>query len=70
MKKVILMFSLFVGLVSINGIPIVGNEKNVFELALPKEVPEITQVKIKVNKHNLNSRQLRNMSWLRYVDKV
>jgi len=69
MKKVILGFALFVGLISLNGLPVIGNEKNLKELAKLDKIVQLAQKQINLSKHNLTTKQLRQMSWLRYVVK-
>ena len=68
MKNVVLGFALFVGLVSANGLPVIGNEKNLKELVPQEKIVQVAQ-KQNLSKHNLTTKQLRQMSWLRYVAK-
>jgi len=68
MKKVVLGFALFLGLISLNRLPVIGNEKNLKELVTPEKITQVVQ-KQNLSKHNLTTKQLRQMSWLRYVAK-
>ena len=67
MKKVILGFALFVGLISLNGLPVIGNEKNLKELAKLDKIVQWVQKQTNLSKHSLTTKQIRQMSWLKYL---
>lgn len=68
MKKVVLAFALFVGLISLNGMPVIGNEKNLKALATPEKIEQVVQ-KQNLSRHSLTTKQIKQMPWLRYVAK-
>ena len=73
MKELIMTFAMLLTLTAgVEMLPLMGSSKKLAKVEgfLGKKVKEKVEPAKKLSKHNLNSGQLKRMTFLKYIDKV